>query len=104
MSVTLEILAADDALDAHQRVIRRSESRGYTLISLSAGKVGGQRANLVLFDQTPPPPDAPVSLQRIGDGVTKENQEAQLNGLGATIIGYGSVYVDGRLTNVVAYR
>jgi hypothetical protein len=104
MAVTLETLAADAALDAHQRVIRRAETRGYTLISLSAGRVGGQRGNLLLLDQTPAPAGAPVTLRSVGDGVAREQQEALLNGLGATIIGFGSVYVGGRLTNVVAYR
>jgi hypothetical protein len=103
MAVTLEILDAEVGLVAHQNAVRRAEERGFTLLSFGAGRVEGTRGNLVLFDQTPAPA-TPITLRIVAGGLDANEQEEELNEIGAPIVAYGSLYVGGKLTNVVAHR
>ncbi len=105
MSVTLEILSSNATLTSLEATIKRAESRGYRLISITTGFESGSRANLLtLLQGSGGPPSAPLSLEIVNGGSNKDQQEAKLNSSGKQVVCYGSLYVEGQPQNVAAYR
>src|SRR5262245_21092099 len=104
MSITLRTLDTHATLDDQQTAIRQTEALGFRLLSLSAGQVGGGRANMLVLTQEPGAPSSPVTLEIVNGALGQDAQEAALTRPGRQLICYGSVSVSSAAQNVAAWR
>ena len=103
MAITLRTLDTNASLVRHQTAIQQAEDVGFRLLSLTTGRVGGGRANLVTFVQTPGAPTT-ITLEVVNGALDQDTQEAALNAAGRQLVCYGSLYVQGTPENVAVWR
>jgi hypothetical protein len=105
MSISLEILSSSSSLAQHQSWIRKKEESGFKLISFSTGQSNGKPSNLLtLWQQNDIEPPVPIRLEIIESALTPIQQEERLNNAVRRTVCYGTLYVDGKLKNVVGHR
>ncbi len=105
MSISLEILSISSSLAQHQSWIRKKEESGFKLISFSSGQSDGEPSNLLtLWQQRDIEPPVPIRLEIIESDLTPIQQEERLNSAVRRTVCYGTLYVEGKLENVVGYR
>ncbi|MBW2712350.1 MAG: hypothetical protein JRC77_01200, partial [Deltaproteobacteria bacterium] len=81
------------------------EESGFKLISFSSGQSDGKPSNiLTLWQQRDIGPPVPIRLEIIESDLTPIQQEERLNSAVRRTVCYGTLYVDGKLENVVGYR
>src|SRR5437016_2086123 len=100
MAITLRTLDTTASLVEQQKAIRQAEDLGFRLLSLTTGRAGGGRANLVTFVQTPGAPATALSLEVVVGALEQDAQEAVLNTAGRQLVCYGSLYVQETPENV----
>ena len=105
MTVILRTLDGNAGIPMLTDAVRFNEQFGLRLVSLAAGQLGGQRANLATFRQGETvPPARPAVLELVDGALNQDQQQAQLNTPGRTCLCYGTLYVEGAPRNVAAYR
>jgi hypothetical protein len=105
MSISLEILSSSASLAQHQSWIRKKEESGFKLISFSTGQSNGKPSNLLaLWQKHDIEPPVPIRLEIIESALSPIQQEECLNSAVRRTICYGTLYVDGKLENVVGHR
>jgi hypothetical protein len=105
MSISIEILSSSSSLAEHQSWIRKKEESGFKFISFSSGQSNGKPSNvLTLWQQHDIEPPVPIRLEIIDSSLTPIQQEEQLNRSVRRTVCYGTLFVDGKLENVVGHR
>jgi len=104
MALTLRTLDTNASLVQQQTAIRQAEELGFRLLSLTTDRVGGGRANLVTFVQTPDAPATAITLEVVNGGLDQDAQETALNAAGRQLVCYGSLSIQGTPENVVVWR
>ena len=104
MAITLRTLDTNASLVQQQTAIQQAEDLGFRLLSLTIGRVGGGRANLVAFVQVPSAPATVLALEVVNGTLDQNAQETALNAAGRQLICYGSLYVQGTPENVAVWR
>lgn len=104
MAISVDILDANAKLAELEKAIQQTEALPFRLISITIGVAGGKPASLVTFLKGAAAPAAPISLEVIDGALSKDQQQAHINGNGKTVVCYGSLYVQGQPQNVAAYR
>ncbi len=103
MPVSLDTLDAQAPLASHEAELQQAEALMFEVVGLAAGHVGGQRANIVTLRSVAAKPGA-IHLRIVDDALTKDQQEATLNADMPKLVCYGTLYVQGTLKNVAAFR
>ncbi len=108
MSIKLETLSATSSLASLEGDIRSFEARGFELITLASGVVGGLPSNTMALRRlgigNRP---GPLTLTEVDPALDIAGQETKVNDqeTGAKkLISYAAVFVNGNPTNVGAYR
>jgi hypothetical protein len=106
MSIILRTLDANASIAKLTEAVQHHENTLFLrLISLAAGELGGQRANLATFRQgeiTPPAKSA--VLETIDGSLSQDAQQALLTAPGRECVCYGTLFVSGAQRNVAAFR
>jgi hypothetical protein len=103
----LQAIDAAASVDAIERALRAAEDGTYCeVISIATALVRGREMTLVTL--RPGPASGPISLVEVDGAASLAQQELQVCARREhgrhRLLGYGSVWIDGRRVNVAAYR
>jgi hypothetical protein len=103
MAVRVRILDSQGSLAMHEATIAQQEELSFELVALAAGRAGGQNASLLTlgFAAAAPPK---IHLMLVDGNLTDREQEALLNTQAPNLVCYGTLFVEGVLRNVAAFR
>jgi hypothetical protein len=108
MAIKLEALNTNDTLANLATAIGQFEDNGFELITFAKGIVASAQANIATFRfRGPGNAPGPLTLQPEPGANLLPQQETDLNSGeagGKQLISYGIVLVQGKETNVAAYR
>lgn len=105
MNYSVQVTDAGLSLEDLELTIQQLEQQDFTLISLAAGRVDNQRANIVTlaFATTADT----VTLHQVGQALSEQEQADALDGLASEtggLISFGEAWVQHALVNVAAVR
>jgi hypothetical protein len=103
MAVRVRILDSQNTLAAHEATIAQQEELKFELVALAAGRAGGRDASLVTWRFVSVAP-ARIHLMIVDGTLTDTEQEAKLNTEAPKLVCYGTLFVEGALRNVAAFR
>ena len=100
----IRVLDSNASLAALEHTIRETEDLGFTAVSLAAGMVGGQQANILTL--VAGAPSGPVTLSAVADDEDEKQQSERLAAVATdrTVVSYGGVNVEGIVRNVLMLR
>jgi hypothetical protein len=104
MAITLRTLDTNASIIQQQITIQQVEQLGFRLLTLTTGRVGGGRANLVTFIQTSGAPATAITLEVVNGAMDQDAQETILNVAGRQLVCYGSLFVQAMSENIAAWR
>ncbi|HVY70355.1 MAG TPA: hypothetical protein VHH73_10535 [Verrucomicrobiae bacterium] len=108
MPLRLDTLGANETLANLQATIVQIEAIGFELVSLARGVVGGAPSNTATFRNRPPGnAPGPLTLVEVAGAIPLPAQSTAVNAGetgGKKLISYAVVLVQGKETNVAAYR
>jgi hypothetical protein len=105
MAYSVEVSDAKLPLADLETTIQQLEQQRLTLVSVVAGTVSGQPANIVTLAFARP--SGSVSLVRVSGTLDEEGQTDRLDALAGdkgSVVCFGDVFVRGKRTNVAAVR